>query len=90
VNDDPNVCVLCDEPIEAYDLCVPLNPVQYAHRACSLREVLGGIGHHLGHEYWCQQRHDTDAGLTYRQSAKMVLALIDVLGIEEVAKRGAM
>jgi len=81
-------CVLCDEPIETHDAWVPLNKAQYAHHECSMRSVLGGIGHQLGHLYWCQQMHDTDAGLTYRQSAKMVMALVEVLGIDEVARRG--
>ena len=33
--------------------------------------------------------HDPDAGFTRYQSAQMVLALVDILGIEEVAARGA-
>lgn len=81
-------CLLCDEEIGFYDAWVPFNAEQHAHHECSLRSVLGGIGHQLGHEYWCLQRHDTDAGLTYRQSAQMVRALVDVLGIEECARRG--
>jgi hypothetical protein len=85
-----DVCVLCDEPIEEFDAWAPLNPKQYAHHECGLREVTGGIGHHLGHDYWCKQVHDTDAGLTYRQSAKMVRALVDILGVEEVVRRGAV
>ena len=87
---EPNVCVLCDERIEALDAWVPLNPAQYAHHECSLRSVVGGIGHQIAHDYWCVQQHDTDAGFTYRQSAKMVVALIDVLGIEEVSKRSVV
>jgi hypothetical protein len=83
-----NTCVMCDELIEEWDAWAPLNSQQYAHHECSLRMALGGIGHQIAHEYWCQQMHDPDAGLTYRQSAKMVRALVDVLGIEEVAKRG--
>ena len=83
-------CVLCGDPILEYDAWAPLNPQQNAHYECSLRSVLGGIGHHLGHEYWCLQQHDTDAGLTYRQSAQMVKALVDLLGVEEVVKRGAV
>lgn len=83
---DRGLCALCDEDISTYDAWVPLNPMQYGHHECSIREVLGGIGHHLGHEYWCLQQRAPDAGLTYRQSAKMIVALIDVLGIDEVSK----
>ncbi len=83
-------CVFCDELIEEWDAWAPLNAKQYAHHECSLRSVLGGIGHQIAHEYWCHLgKGDPDAGLTYRQSAKMVRALVDVLGIEEVSKRGA-
>lgn len=90
INGSASSCVFCDEPIDhLHDAWVPLNPVQYAHHECSLRSAVGGIGHQLGHEYWCLQKHDCDAGLTYRQSARMVLALVDVLGIDEVATRGA-
>ncbi len=89
-NGEPWVCVLCDEEIEQFDAWVPLNPEQYAHHECSLRSVLGGIGHQIAHDYWCMQRRDTDAGLTWRQSARMVSALVDVLGIEEVAQRAVV
>ena len=83
-------CVLCDEPIGHYDAWVPLNAQQLAHHECSLREVMGGIGHHLGHDYWCAQQRDTDAGLTYRQSAVLVKVLVELLGVEEVVRRGAV
>lgn len=42
------------------------------HRECSLRGVLGGIGHLRNHGVWCSERHDPDGGLTYRQSALLV------------------
>ena len=84
------VCILCDETLDPYEAWVPLNKEQYAHHCCSLREVMGGIGHHLGHDYWCKQMHDTDAGLTRHQSAQMVVALVDILGVEEVVRRGAV
>ena len=88
INGNSGICVLCDEAIDHhYDAWVPLNAAQYAHHECSLRSVLGGIGHQIAHEYWCKQRHDTDAGLTYRQSAKMVVALVDVIGIDAVSRR---
>jgi hypothetical protein len=83
-------CVYCDETIEDHDAWSPLNAVQYGHYECGLREVMGGIGHHLGHEYWCVVQRDTDAGLTRRQSAKLVVALIDMLGIDEVVRRSVV
>jgi hypothetical protein len=82
-------CVLCSQPIGDWDAWSPMNAQQYAHHECSLREVVGGIGHLIAHEYWCLQQHDPDAGLTYRQSALLVRAMVDVLGVEEVSRRGA-
>lgn len=66
--DQHALCDLCKEPIEEPDLTT-------SHRECMLREVLGGIGHQIAHEYWCLRRHDPDAGYTYRESALMVYAI---------------
>lgn len=45
-------------------------PTGYAaHRECSLRGVVGGIGHLVDHDRYCKGELGTDAGLTYRQSA---------------------
>ena len=89
IDANTGICVYCDEAILPHDAWTPLNAAQYGHYECGLREVMGGIGHHLGHEYWCKQQHDTDAGLTHRQSAKMVVALIDLLGIDEEIGRAS-
>lgn len=67
-------CLLCTEPIEAghqgsfmFDgFSFHPRPV---HRECSLREVVGGIGHLEDHHRWCQHEHDPDGGRSYRQSA---------------------
>jgi hypothetical protein len=88
---DVEDCVFCDEPIygeQAVGVIYTEDGPRHAHQECSLREVLGGIGHHIAHEYWCVQKGDTDAGLTRRQSAKLVRAMVEVLGVEEMAKRG--
>lgn len=87
IDGNSGICILCDEGIAPYDAWVPLNPVQQAHHECSLRSVMGGIGHHIAHEYWCIVRKDPDAGFTWRQSAKMVAALVDVIGIDAVTER---
>lgn len=76
-------CGLCDEPIGPFDQgsfignmtgeeghWVPtMSPV---HRECSLREVLGGIGHLKNHSYWCGEMHDPDGGVGFRESALLV------------------
>ena len=72
-------CGLCGEPLD--DDVMPLGGVAsgLAHRVCLLRSVMGGIGHLIAHDYWCSAG-DPDAGLTYRQSALLVQAWIDVVG----------
>jgi hypothetical protein len=55
-----------------------------AHRECLLRSVLGGIGHLIAHDYWCTQRNDPDAGLTYRQSALLTAAWTEIVSIDQV------
>jgi hypothetical protein len=60
---------------------------QPMHRECSLREVIGGIGHLIAHEYWCRQHHDPDAGLTYRQSAMLTDLYVHLVGVERAAAR---
>lgn len=90
---DTMKCMLCDEVVVVNDLIdtegilqnvVRANPSQWMHRECGLRSALGGIGHVLAHEYWCLQRNDPDAGLTFRQSAIMVDHLVNILGVDVV------
>lgn len=54
----------------------------HTHRECGLREVMGGIGHLIAHEYWCTQKHDPDAGLSYRHSALLTDAYVHIVGIK--------
>jgi hypothetical protein len=75
-------CALCDEAIVEGDqgtfLANVVPECKYGHppvhRECSLRAVLGGIGHHEDHVYWCGERCDPDGGRTYRESALAVWA----------------
>lgn len=86
------ICPLCDEPvvpggdISPSSLHTKDGP-QTTHRSCMLREVIGGIGHLIAHDYWCLQRHDPDAGLTDRQSALLVDAFVTIVGGDEAASR---
>ena len=74
-------CQLCGEEILPGQRATgPVNLPM--HRECSLREVLGGIGHLLDHEYYCRERHDPDAGLTYHESALMVWQWVQIKGVE--------
>jgi hypothetical protein len=42
---------------------------------------MGGIGHLIAHAYWCFERGDPDAGLTYRQSALLVDTYVTAVGV---------
>lgn len=82
---------MADEPPSDCQLCgTQLDPVfddEAMHRECALRSVMGGIGHLIAHDYWCTERHDPNAGLTYRQSALLVDAFVMVVGVDEAARR---
>lgn len=80
-------CELCDEPIQAFDQGSFIGAVHGeegawvgvlapVHRECSLRSVLGGIGHLTNHIKWCSEMHDPDAGLGYRESALQVWSFV--------------
>lgn len=69
-------CVHCDEPVQAgqqgsfvYVALEGLDVQRPAHKECSLRVVLGGIGHLENHPYWCNLVGDPDGGRSTRQSA---------------------
>lgn len=70
------LCLLCDEPIQADDQGSWMIGVtglwQPVHRECSLRSVLGGIGHMENHLKWCVEMGDPDGGHSYRESALLV------------------
>ena len=72
---------LCLEPFEG-------TPLMHTHRECGLRSVMGGIGHLVAHEYWCLQRHDPDAGLTFRQSALLCDAWVQIMGVSAAVEEG--
>lgn len=83
-------CVLCEELIEDGDQgsfigMIPQlgngHPAYPVHRECSLRAVVGGIGHLENHDYWCGKMHDPDGGRSYRASSVMVWHWVQVRGI---------
>ena len=81
-------CVYCDEPLHgevAQGTIYTEQGPRHGHYQCALREVLGGIGHLVAHEFWCVQRHDPDGGLTRRQSALLVAEYVKVVGTERTA-----
>lgn len=82
-------CASCGEPIEedsqgsflvnGHDPALPRFLPQ--HRECSLRVVLGGIGHLEDHDFWCGVMHDPDGGRTRRQSGQEVWRWVQTNGI---------
>ena len=78
-----DICPLCAP--DEFPLPVRIDP--HRHPECGVRMAIGGIGHLIAHSYWCIERHDPDAGLTYRQSALLVAAWVNVMGIESTAER---
>jgi hypothetical protein len=83
--------VSVDHSIEDISVPCPLcnqgPAVEPMHRICLLRSALGGIGHLLDHQYWCNEVEDTDAGLTRLESARCVEALCQRYGVEAVVGR---
>jgi hypothetical protein len=77
-------CLLCDDEVgdDTATLYTEDGP-QQVHRVCMLREVMGGIGHCIAHEYWCVQKDDPDGGLTRYQSARLVDAYYHVVGMPD-------
>lgn len=73
-------CASCDTSIEADDRgsflgngVWPDRPALVpVHRECSLRDVVGGIGHIEDHAYWCETMHDPDGGRSRRESSLAV------------------
>ena len=87
----PEDCLHCGEPIDgdmAQGVIHTVEGPRHAHYQCALREVVGGIGHLIAHDYWCTGRHDPDAGLTRRKSALLVAEWVRIKGVDEAARRG--
>jgi hypothetical protein len=78
-------CVLCHEPLAPDEESASL--ACEMHRECSLRSVIGGIGHLLDHDHFCTALHDPDAGLDYRTSALLVDEYVARVGVESAMKR---
>lgn len=69
-------CWFCDVPIDSDDQGTFVYsflegiPVRLPlHKECSLRSIVGGIGHLEDHRRWCMDAEDPDGGRTRRQSA---------------------
>lgn len=76
-------CYLCDEPILPTEDRADIITID-AHRECSLRSVLGGIGHLIDHAHFCRGV-GPDADLDYRTSALMVDVWVSRKGLAAAA-----
>lgn len=83
-------CLDCTEAIAEGQETVPIMKIDadgkpeqtLVHKECMFRVVVGGIGHHENHQYWCVEMGDPDGGRTYRQSAIEVWQLREVIMAE--------
>jgi hypothetical protein len=83
-----NECPLCGKiVVRDSRLLHTQDGPRLTHRVCMLRDSMGGIGHLIAHEYWCDEMADPDAGLTRYQSAQLVDAYVTIVGIGEASKR---
>lgn len=85
VSSIPPICAHCTEPILPGEDRADIRSMD-AHRECSLRSTLGGIGHLLDHAHFCHGELGTDAGLDRRTSALMVDIWVMRNGVEAAAK----
>ena len=60
-------CIVCHEDVMDHEL-----GTSRMHAECGVLLAMGGIGHVLNHEHWCLVERDPDAGMSRRESAKMV------------------
>lgn len=78
--DPDQPCNLCSDGVpEGADI----DP-QRVHRECLLANVIGPLGHHLDHEFWCRNMADPNAGLGARQANLKVATLVDRYGLQAV------
>ncbi len=77
-------CYLCRETITPFEERADIVTMD-AHRECSLRSALGGIGHLIDHGHFCRGELGPDAGLDYRTSALLVDVWVTRKGVEAAA-----
>jgi len=68
-------CMYCRQRFMLWDSGAVMPNGFAQHRECSLRSVLGGIGHLVDHDVYCKGELGPDAGLSYRESAMLVWML---------------
>jgi hypothetical protein len=79
------ICAHCNEPILSREDRADIMNMD-CHRECTLRTVLGGIGHLLDHAHFCHGELGPDAGLDYRTSSLMVDIWVARKSVEKAVK----
>lgn len=69
------LCIMCEEAIEPGDVGTINTAGQIAHHACSIRAVIGSVGHQLGKCSCFGGTEEDPPGLTRRQAAEAAAAL---------------
>lgn len=80
--DPDKPCLLCDE-----DNTVPDRADfdrSKVHRECMLANIIGPLGHHLDHEFWCLNMDDPNCGRGTRQANLDLAALVARYGINAI------
>lgn len=78
--DEP--CVICDDSLP--------NGAEFdrtlVHRECLLANLIGPLGHHLDHDFWCANMGDSNCGLGARLAAIDLMALVERHGLTAVVR----
>lgn len=78
--DPDELCVLCDDSLP--------NGAEYdrtlVHPECLLANLIGPLGHHLDHDFWCINMADPFCGLGARLAGIDLMALVERYGLKAV------
>lgn len=80
--DPDKPCLLCDENNKAPEKAD--FDRSKVHRECMLANVIGPLGHHLDHDFWCLNMDDPNCGRGTRQANLDLAALVARYGINAI------
>lgn len=81
-------CIYCEEPIDEGAVAFQYANGPWSHRACSIRMLIGSVGHQLGRCYCYGGTEEDPPGLTRRQAAEQA-ALMFLTSTAFTWKRGS-
>lgn len=78
--DPDQPCTICDDAVpEGADY----SPAD-VHPECLLTHLIGPLGHHLDHRFWCENMGDPHCGRGVRQAALDLHALVETYGLPAI------